>query len=221
MCRMRQKQHRKKERGTSKNKLQAPFAVSHHLYTLWNRAETWPWILALLQLPLHTIIEVETTRAVKQNVLLLLIPADVIQANEQLADRCLCLLPVSKHEQHRRLADRRPRPHTYHETEVLPQNHRSLQMDMASPRQKKLALVIPQCQVPSTRVGACGEGGRRLTSTSITTALARKLQNRVSVPPRRGKTWREGKKRSWIGSRLASGGSLHTWREGIRVPKKK
>jgi len=34
--------------------------------------------LALLKLPLHTIIKVETARAVKQSILLLLIPADVI-----------------------------------------------------------------------------------------------------------------------------------------------
>ena len=34
--------------------------------------------LALLKLPLHTIIKVETTRAVKQRILLLLVPAYVI-----------------------------------------------------------------------------------------------------------------------------------------------
>lgn len=69
---------KKTEEKKIQTKTQVPFVVSYSLYTMEpSRNLTLDW-WTLLQLPLHTIVEVETTRAIQQCILLLLIPADVI-----------------------------------------------------------------------------------------------------------------------------------------------
>ena len=90
MCKMHQKQSGKRKEKQAKPNYKYPL-LFHITCTLWNRAEN--LTLVLLK---FTIIKVETTRAIKQRVLLLLIPADVIQADKQFTDHRLCLLPISK-----------------------------------------------------------------------------------------------------------------------------
>ena len=76
MCKTHQKQCGKRKRETSKTKLQVP--LLSHITCHYGTEQKPDLALALLKLPLHTIIKVETARAVKQSILLLLVPADVI-----------------------------------------------------------------------------------------------------------------------------------------------
>lgn len=97
MCKIAPKTKWKKERETNKTKIQVPFCCFMSL--VHYGTEQKPDLgLALLKLPLHTIIKVKTTWAIKQRVLLLLVPADVIQPNKQFTNHCFRLLPIGKIE---------------------------------------------------------------------------------------------------------------------------
>lgn len=76
-AKLHQKQSGKRKEKQTKPKIQVPFCCFMSL--VHYGTEQKPDLgLALLKLPLHTIIKVKTTRAIKQRILLLLVPADVI-----------------------------------------------------------------------------------------------------------------------------------------------